>query len=190
MIEPADHQTLHGHTSGEGDREGQRDREDDGECVVRHEELHDIAGVGPHHDELTMRHVDHAHHPKGDGKADGCEEIDGSKRQRVEAQVHGLAERQLGFDVPQGLLSRKGHGDGRAGEDFEEHKAGQGCWDGLFCDKRWGGACGGQGGICISAGGICIQRSNLDARDLRAINIGDERLFQRRRIRDRCRKLF
>ena len=43
--------------------------------MVRHKHLYDIAGIGPHHDELSVRHIDNTHDAKGDGKANGGKEI-------------------------------------------------------------------------------------------------------------------
>jgi hypothetical protein len=76
-----------------------RQRDEDGERVVRHELLHDIAGIGADHDELAMGHVDHAHHPEGDGKTDGGKEIDRRQRQASSAWP---ANRQPGDVEPFG----------------------------------------------------------------------------------------
>ena len=80
MIKPADHQPFQCDTGGEGHEERGRNGEQDRQGVIRHEELDDVAGIGAHHDEFAMRHVDDTHHTKGDGKTDGSEEIDRSQR--------------------------------------------------------------------------------------------------------------
>ena len=72
----------------------------DRQRVVGHEKLHDIAGIGAHHDELAMRHVDHAHHAKGDGQPDGGEKIDRGQRQRIERQIGGCERARRAIRSP------------------------------------------------------------------------------------------
>ena len=76
MVKPADDQTLHSDACGEGDCEGQWQGHDQREGVVGDDLLNDIACVGPHHDEFAVGHVYDAHYTEGDGKADGCKEVD------------------------------------------------------------------------------------------------------------------
>ena len=43
--------------------------------------MDDKGGVGPQHDQLAMCHVDHSHHPKGNGQSDP-----GQNQDRAQAQ--------------------------------------------------------------------------------------------------------
>ena len=57
--------------------------------LLRHE-----GGVGAEHDQLAMRHVDHPHHPEGDGEADRGEQQHRAERQ-PEPDVLQLAPHRL-----------------------------------------------------------------------------------------------
>ena len=77
--------------SGHGDE--QRPVEEAGEVAADHL-LGDEGGVGAEHDQLAMRHVDHAHHAEGDGEADGGEQQHRAERE-AEPDVLRLGPHRL-----------------------------------------------------------------------------------------------
>ena len=87
-IEKADDAALDHDTDRAGDDEGQRHRHDQRIVEQRGEVaangfLHHEGDIGPDHDHLAMGHVDDAHHPEGDGKANGGQQQHRAQRQAV-----------------------------------------------------------------------------------------------------------
>ena len=174
MIEPADHKPLHRDASGESDGKSQRQGQQQRQCIIRDEKLHHIAGIGAHHDEFAMRHVDHAHDAKGDGKADGGQEIDRGQRQAVQRQIGGLVQSDLELD----RLQRIGGGGGNRGIGFgiEQDKAMRGQGRRLIIQRheRRHGTGRGQGFIRRLARGVRGQACHRNARHAAAIHCGDQ----------------
>ena len=98
-VEVAHDAALDGDADAAGDEEGerggdqQRPVEEAGGVGADHL-LGDEGGVGAEHDQLAMRHVDDAHHPEGDGEADGGEQQHRAERQ-AEPDVLRLAPHRL-----------------------------------------------------------------------------------------------
>ena len=71
-----DDQTLHCDARGEGHGKGQRQSDDDRNRVVWDDLLHHVTGVGAHHNEFAMGHVNDTHDAKRNGQADGRKKVD------------------------------------------------------------------------------------------------------------------
>ena len=171
----ADHKPLHQDARRERDGEGERDRDEDRDGLVGDELLDDEAGIGAHHDEFAMRHVDNAHHAEGDGKPDGGEEVDRGERQRVEAQVGGGVQGHLGLDGAERGGGRQRHGGRRAGVALVEGELVERRLDLGLGRDGFDDASVGERGIGDVAGVLGVQRGELDAADFTAVHVRDQR---------------
>ena len=70
---------------------GMATRIDDAD-VVRHQQLHDVGGVGAEHHQLAVRHVDDAHDAEGDGQADGDQHQHRAEAQAEEQRLDARVE--------------------------------------------------------------------------------------------------
>ena len=70
--------------------------------------LHHVGGVGAEHDQFAVGHVNHAHHPEGDGQADGRQQEYRAEAQAEEHCVSGLERADAGIDLFQGLFQCAG----------------------------------------------------------------------------------
>jgi hypothetical protein len=106
-VEPADHRALEEHADRAGDQEGGRNG---GEQVPVEEAgpaekiLHDIGRVRADHDQLAVRHVDHAHQAVSDGEAERGEQQDRAERGAGEREAEPLAPGEARLDRAQALL--------------------------------------------------------------------------------------
>jgi hypothetical protein len=96
-VEAADDAALDQDADAARDQQGQRKGHQ--ECVIEAggparaaELLHDIGRVGAQHHHLAVRHVDHAHHPEGDGEADGGQEEDRAQADALEQALDHAEE--------------------------------------------------------------------------------------------------
>jgi hypothetical protein len=138
--------------------------------MTPHVKLRDIAGVGTGGDELAMRHVDHPHDAKGDGKSDRGEEVDRGQRQAVQRQIGGLDGAELGADGGKGLGGCGGHGGIGLDIDIMEGEGG------LCFIIRGGlrhGACGLDRGIGAVAGALGVQTGRGYAAHHAVLQVGD-----------------
>ena len=141
--------------------------------------MHDIAGVGAHHDELAMRHVDHAHYAESDSQTDGGQKIDRGERQGVQRQIGGLVQPDIEQDRFKRLLCGIGNGGVRFG--VKQHEVMRGQCRRLILQRHQGWHRPGRRQSLISrlARGICGQRGNGDASDLPVRDGGDQRVPDR-----------
>ena len=93
-VEKADDAALDQDTDPAGNDEGQRHGNQ--QRIVEQpgitgadDFLHHERDIGPDHDHLAVGHVDHPHHPEGDGETDGGEQQHRAERQAVPGILHG-----------------------------------------------------------------------------------------------------
>ena len=87
MIQTTNNKPLNHDPSHKSDRKGQRQGDKDRHSVIGNELLHHIAGVGSHHNEFTMGHVDNSHDAKSDRQTNRSQKEDRRQRQRVQCQI-------------------------------------------------------------------------------------------------------
>ncbi len=173
-IQPADHQPLHRDAHGEGNGKGHRDRDDDRQRVVGDKLLHHIASVCAHHDELTMGHVDDAHHAEGDRQADGGEEINRRQRNRVQRQVEGLVQADLQLNPLQCMRGGSGHVRRGLRVGIKEHMRSKCCINVGLRDQSRDGSGLSQCLIRLRAGSGGAQLRNRNTPHATSIDIGGQ----------------
>ena len=118
-VEPADHGAFQRHAHQRRDQEGQRQRRrhvpiQPARQPGAEQRLHHIGNVGADHQQLAMRHIDHAHQPEGDGQPQ-------RRQQQHAAQAQAVEEIACPFDGGQAAVDaaqRVGGGLAHAGVGF------------------------------------------------------------------------
>src|SRR5712671_373228 len=105
-VEPANHAALERHADERRDHERRRHCasevpiESTGR-VPSEQVLHHVCRIRAYHDELAVRHIDHAHQPVGNGEAKRREEKDGAEAYARENYAGALAPGEAAFDLAQ-----------------------------------------------------------------------------------------
>ena len=80
FVHPLDDGDLEEQPEEAGDDEGHRERDHDGETGAADHLLGEVRHVGPDHEELTVRHVDHAHLAERERESERSQQQDGAGR--------------------------------------------------------------------------------------------------------------
>ena len=80
LVHPLDDRGLEDEAEQPGEEERHRDGEHDGDAGAGDDLLGGVRGVGAGHEELAVRHVDHAHLAERERQAERCQQEDGAGR--------------------------------------------------------------------------------------------------------------